>query len=128
MARVTLIATVRRVLRELSQEPERGDGALLARFAAHRDEGVFATLVHRHGPMVLGVCRRLVGDAHEAEDVFQATFLVLARQAGRLTARQSVAGLAAHRGQKPGARHPAHRRALAFPREAASDDGTDGFE
>jgi RNA polymerase sigma factor (sigma-70 family) len=57
------------------------DRQLLERFAAARDEDAFAALVDRHGAMVLGVCRQLLGDAQHAEDAFQATFLVLARKA-----------------------------------------------
>jgi RNA polymerase sigma factor (sigma-70 family) len=68
------------------------DGQLLERFAATRDEAAFATLVQRHGALVLGVCRRLLGDAHEAEDVFQATFLVLANKAAGIHRREAVAG------------------------------------
>jgi RNA polymerase sigma factor (sigma-70 family) len=61
--------------------PAGSDAQLLERFAAARDEDAFELLTRRHGPMVLGVCRRVLGDAHEAEDAFQATFLVLARKA-----------------------------------------------
>src|SRR5438045_5088591 len=68
------------------------DRALLSRFAHDRDEAAFASLVRRHGVMVLGVCRRAVRDAHLAEDAFQATFLVLARNPAAAVGASSVAG------------------------------------
>ena len=61
-----------------------GEVQLLERFVERRDEPAFAALVSRHGPMVLGVCRRLLADPHDVEDAFQATFLVLVRRASSL--------------------------------------------
>jgi RNA polymerase sigma-70 factor (ECF subfamily) len=63
---------------------------LLARFVATRDEASFAALVRRHGPMGWRLCLRLLGHAQDAEDVFQATFLVLACKAASVLKRESV--------------------------------------
>ena len=67
------------------------DGELLERFVTARDEAAFEGLVRRHGPMVLGLCRRALRDDHEAEDAFQATFLVLVRNAQTIRKRDSIA-------------------------------------
>ena len=67
------------------------DGELLERFAVRRDEAAFTALVARHGPMVHRVCREVLAGHHDAQDAFQATFLVLALQAGSIRRRSSVA-------------------------------------
>ena len=60
------------------------DAELLSFYSARRDADAFALLVRRHGPMVLGVCRRALGHSPEADDAFQATFLALAKSARRV--------------------------------------------
>lgn len=68
------------------------DRELLTRFVSRRDGAAFRLLVERHGPMVSRVCRHVAGDAHAAEDAFQATFLVLVRRADVVEVRGSLAG------------------------------------
>jgi RNA polymerase sigma factor (sigma-70 family) len=79
----------RAVLRE--QDAALTDGELLAHYLTRRDETAFEALVRRLGPMVLGVCRRVLGNAADAEDAFQATFLVLVRKASSIRPRGKVA-------------------------------------
>jgi RNA polymerase sigma factor (sigma-70 family) len=91
-------ASTQRLLRHIHQLTSApvadmaSDALLLERFVRTRDEAAFAALVRRHGPMVLQLCRRLVGDAHEAEDCFQAAFLVLARRAADIHPPEALAG------------------------------------
>jgi HlyD family secretion protein len=103
------------------------DGQLLERFATDRGEvaeRAFATLVERHGPMVLRVCRSVLVDAHDAQDAFQATFLVLVRRARALWVRDSlgpwlhqVAFRTAACARTKAARRRRHERRAALPTE-----------
>jgi RNA polymerase sigma factor (sigma-70 family) len=67
------------------------DADLLERFRARHEEAAFTLLVERHGPMVLGVCRRVLGNVHDAEEAFQATFLVFVRRASAIRKQASLA-------------------------------------
>jgi RNA polymerase sigma factor (sigma-70 family) len=93
MATAQLEAVVRHI-RGLAADPaasEQTDGALLRAFLAGNDQAAFEALLRRHGPMVLRACRRILGVAQDAEDAFQATFLVLAQQAHSIRKRESLA-------------------------------------
>src|SRR6478672_12254798 len=75
----------------LREEAGRTDGQLLEDYISRRDEAALAALVCRHGPMVWAVCRRVLHNYHDAEDAFQATFLVLVRKAASILPREMVA-------------------------------------
>jgi RNA polymerase sigma factor (sigma-70 family) len=101
------------------------DRDLLRRFGAERDESAFAEIVRRHGPMVLRTCRRVLHDGHDAEDICQAAFLLLARKAASAGWHDSIAGwlfqtayrlsLKARTTAGRRARHEAHARPLPQP-------------
>jgi RNA polymerase sigma factor (sigma-70 family) len=87
-----LVDYIGRLARPRGSPEGDGDAQLLARFVAANDQEAFATLVRRHGGMVLGVCRRVLRNDHDAEDAFQAAFFVLARKAASVARYQSLAG------------------------------------
>ncbi|MHB1423196.1 MAG: sigma-70 family RNA polymerase sigma factor [Gemmataceae bacterium] len=92
---------------------ELSDAVLLERFVRQRDESAFAALTARHGAMVLRSCRRILGDAHDAEDAFQATFLILARKAHTLRKPAAL----------PGFLHSVARRVALKSRSQAANRG-----
>jgi RND family efflux transporter MFP subunit len=86
-------ASILRWIRRMTVEAGgASDAQLLDRFAANRDEAAFELLLWRHAQVVFGVCLGVLHDLHDAEDAFQATFLALARHAGRIAKREAVAG------------------------------------
>jgi RNA polymerase sigma factor (sigma-70 family) len=135
MSNATMGAVVRH-LRDLAERRGAGgrtDRQLLHGFARQRDEGAFALLVRRHGAMVLGVCRRVLRQQQDAEDAFQAAFLVLARKAGSSGWGDSVGGwlfrVAYHlalKARRRGGRRRAVEVAMAqVPETAAAPAGND---
>jgi RNA polymerase sigma factor (sigma-70 family) len=93
MASPTL-ADVLQFVRQLACDVEGdgpSDGQLLQRFIAQRDDSAFAAILQRHGPLVFGVCTQVLRNPHDAEDCFQATFLVLARKAAAIRRHESLA-------------------------------------
>ena len=117
------------LLRSLLPNDGAGDGELLCRFIERRDEAALAALVRRHGPMVWRTCRRLLNH-HDAEDAFQAAFLVLVRKAASVVPREMVGNFlygVAHRTALQARRTAARRRArevqmTAIPDAAAPPD------
>jgi RNA polymerase sigma factor (sigma-70 family) len=83
--------TLRHLRRLVVHQERRSDSQLLACFLQQWDESAFEELVRRHGPMVLSVCRRVLRDSHDADDAFQATFVVLLRKAATLRRRELLA-------------------------------------
>lgn len=88
-ASIPLVSQYLRLLRGRYSDPS-SDHELLQRFVNHRDESAFAVLVERHAALVLGLCRSILRNHHDAEDIFQAAFLVLARKAGSIRKGESV--------------------------------------
>src|SRR5262249_46788322 len=78
----------RRIARSMAESLN--DATLLQQFVTDREEAAFVALVRRHGPRVERICRRILRNEHDVEDVFQATFLVLARKAAGIPWRESV--------------------------------------
>src|SRR5687767_5413228 len=93
MAKARMDTVIRHLRRAVLRQDGAGwtDGQLLASFIDQKDEAAFEALVRRHGPMVLGVCRRVGRNHHDAEDASQATFLVLARKASSVRPRERLA-------------------------------------
>ncbi len=90
MAEVQLGVVLRHVRKLAGAPAEPADGALLERFVGRGDEAAFEALLARHGPLVLGACRRLLSCEADAADAFQATFLVLVRRAGSVRRAESL--------------------------------------
>jgi|GEM_PF-2184226 len=90
LAEVVVVLKLRTALRAATQDVQPSDAELIGRYVANRDEAAFTELVRRHGSAVLGVCRSVLGDGHDADDAFQATFLVLVRKSHRIVFRPDI--------------------------------------
>jgi RNA polymerase sigma factor (sigma-70 family) len=130
MAAATLTSVLQqlRTIASARAYEERSDPELLKLFLTQREEAAFVALVKRHGPMVLHVCRRIQGNEHDAEDVFQATFLLLARKAGSISKPESLASWlhgVAHRlaleAKVQGSRRQTYERQAADMRSTSDD-------
>ncbi len=113
----------------LTQPDSPTDSELIERFLSRKDEPAFAELVRRHGPMVFAVCRRVAGNPHDADDAFQATFLVLARKARGLPSDvrlgawlHGVAHRAALKAREAAVRRRTRETAAARPEGIAAAD------
>jgi len=132
MATIGLNRVIEHLRRTVIRQDGAGlaDGDLLERYIDRRDEAAFEALVRRHGPMVLGVCRRILRNEADAEDAFQATFLVLVRKANSIRPRGMVSnwlfGVAQNTALK--ARSMIHKRSVkereagALPKPTAAEE------
>jgi RNA polymerase sigma factor (sigma-70 family) len=132
MATGQMSKAIQHIRRTLIQQDKAGltDAQLLTSFVERRDEDAFAALVRRHGPMVWGVCRRLL-DHHDAQDGFQATFLVLVGKAASVVPREAVANwlygvarqVALEARRRAARRRVRERQVPDMPEPAVSDGG-----
>src|SRR5438445_8038154 len=114
-----------RCLQGLAATEARTDGELLRAFVAEKDENAFAAIVRRHGALVLGVCRRALQHEQDAEDAFQATFLLLARRCSAVRRQESLAswlhgaaGRTAANARRSAARRGEHEGRANSPKSA----------
>jgi RNA polymerase sigma factor (sigma-70 family) len=118
------------LFRWLIQPTGQSDSELLDRYTRQHDEDAFASLVHRHGPLVHGLCRRLLGPGVDADDAFQAIFLVLARKAGSIRKREALAswlyGVAYRTAREVGTRRQRRRSREGPAGEEPLTDSTPG--